>query len=425
MLGVRHKPNLPVQIDRGNFAFFNYMVKDDDQDNKEYMMRYARGDTLRQNYAEGFIFSTACYEFLGMTLEELDEKKPDFSVILRQATPVVGERRLTTDYQDKTFDLYKNIIAVDHSVSMIQFATETTDYSVVGFHKARLLEGVMAPIAGNFCLLPSQASILDFPCLSCIKHKRMSYLLLLIPSALKMISWLNQALKEQETLKDEEPSFKQANLKVKIEVIDSALIAEFSLLNRFIIDCYKTTKTKEFVLATVAKYQLREHIGRTLRLYKSYYHSEEAYHKIRTTFDLTDPTLDEDIQPLYQKKYEELVNGKYNCMQESLDRHKNFKNERERMKLHHKWTTLEDSYFPRVKQYHLKWVESHKLWIFWMQYLDNNLMKLKENNTGLMAMIADRFEDKFDGQLLTNIRGFEVKAICDTYESFEKVMGKL
>ena len=76
---------------------------------------------------------------------------------------------------------------------------------------------------------------------------------------------------------------------------------------------------------------------------------------------------------------------------------KDFRDERARMKLHHKWTTLEDSYFRRVKDRHLKWVESHKLWIFWMQYLDNNLMKLKENSTGLMETIADRFEQNFDG----------------------------
>ena len=31
----------------------------------------------------------------------------------------------------------------------------------------------------------------------------------------------------------------------------------------------------------------------------------------------------------------------------------------------YKWTIVKDSYFPRIKEQHRKWVESHRLWIYW------------------------------------------------------------
>ena len=78
----------------------------------------------------------------------------------------------------------------------------------------------------------------------------MSYLKLSIPIVLKMISWLNMALKELSANK--EFSFTRENLKFKIELVDTALIAEFASLNKFIKDC-AANKREELDLAIIAK----------------------------------------------------------------------------------------------------------------------------------------------------------------------------
>ena len=65
-----------------------------------------------------------------------------------------------------------------------------------------------------------------------------------------MISWLNQALKELSANK--EFSFERENLKVKIERVDEALIAEFASLNKFIKDCAEK-KSEVLDLAIIAK----------------------------------------------------------------------------------------------------------------------------------------------------------------------------
>ena len=66
--------------------------------------------------------------------------------------------------------------------------------------------------------MPGSLDTYDMPCMTCTKHKRKAYLEMSVPMTLKMISWLNVALKELQKLK--EYSFRRENLKIKIEVID-------------------------------------------------------------------------------------------------------------------------------------------------------------------------------------------------------------
>ena len=59
------------------------------------------------------------------------------------------------------------------------------------------------------------------------------------------------------------------------------------------------------------------------------------------------------------------------------------------------WILPKDSYFRQVKEQHEKWVASHLLWIFWMQYLDHNQSKFKEDNDRQFYVIAEMFEKYF------------------------------
>ena len=45
MLGPRQESDEPILVDRGNFAFFTYLIFDGDNKNEDYMLKYARGDS--------------------------------------------------------------------------------------------------------------------------------------------------------------------------------------------------------------------------------------------------------------------------------------------------------------------------------------------------------------------------------------------
>ena len=145
--------------------------------------------------------------------------------------------------------MYKLLVGIEHQVSVIESACEDTDWAEVGANRARLLARIVSMI-GDHCLKPFKSDIYDMHCFSCEKHKKKAYLDLAIPSTLKMISWLNEALKELAT--ENALSIRRAKLIHQIEVIDSALVAEFACLSEFIKDCVKT-KSKELDLAILAR----------------------------------------------------------------------------------------------------------------------------------------------------------------------------
>ena len=182
------------------------------------------------------MLSQVCKEFLGMTLEELDEKRPLLAGLLRSKFHEVGERHIKKSYQTKTFLLHAELNRIDSTVSLLEFASDTGDWPAIGFHKARLLDALMSTEA-NYCLMASSRDIYDMPCMTCTKHKRIAYLDLTIPMTLKMISWLNVALKELSTMK--EYSVRRENLKLMIEAVESELFAEFACLKTFIAYCAK------------------------------------------------------------------------------------------------------------------------------------------------------------------------------------------
>ena len=79
-----------------------------------------------------------------MTLEELDEKRPPLACLLRNKLHDVGKRHIEKSYQTETFLLHAELIRIDNTVSLLEFASEHTDWSAIGLHKARLLASLIS-----------------------------------------------------------------------------------------------------------------------------------------------------------------------------------------------------------------------------------------------------------------------------------------
>ena len=84
-----------------------------------------------------------------------------------------------------------------------KFAATDVDYISLEPVKARLLERMLSHNKSYYCFKPARSWCQDMPCLSCEKHKYRSYLEMSVPIALKMISYLNQALKELAAMENE------------------------------------------------------------------------------------------------------------------------------------------------------------------------------------------------------------------------------
>ena len=69
-----HGPKLlPNQtLDRGNFAFYNFVsIMFDQENNKEEMDSYLKGESACQKLAECIVVEQACEKFTGMWMKEL------------------------------------------------------------------------------------------------------------------------------------------------------------------------------------------------------------------------------------------------------------------------------------------------------------------------------------------------------------------
>ena len=83
-----------------------------------------------------------------------------------------------------------------------------------------------------------------------------------------------------------------------------------------------------------------------------------------------------------------------------------------------KWVTTEESYFPRVKAAHEKWVAQHQLWIYWFDFLNNEKDILKDaRNIDLYDLLACGFERRYQSVLNTDLTT-RYDDICESYADF-------
>lgn len=83
-----------------------------------------------------------------------------------------------------------------------------------------------------------------------------------------------------------------------------------------------------------------------------------------------------------------------------------------------KWVTTEESYFPRIKAQHEKWVAQHQLWIYWFDFLNNEKDILKDSQDGdVFGMMANEFERRFQDVLTTDLTT-RYDETCESYADF-------
>ena len=75
--------------------------------------------------------------------------------------------------------------------------------------------------------------------------------------------------------------------------VDEAFVAEFIILD-WVIDKIRKFKLPVIDLALIARRQIREHLGHTLRVYKVIYARIPGNGKIINSFDWTDPAKEKD-----------------------------------------------------------------------------------------------------------------------------------
>ena len=61
------------------------------------------------------------------------------------------------------------------------------------------------------------------------------------------------------------------------------------------------------------------------------------------------------------------------------------------------WVTKQDSYLPKVLETHKNWTEQNKSWLYWFEYIEKNMKRLKDSSdtNKCLFTIAMKFEGTF------------------------------
>ena len=86
-------------------------------------------------------------------------------------------------------------------------------------------------------------------------------------------------------------------------------------------------------------------------LYKDLYPTESEWKKINSTYEITDPSLEEETKPLFKNLYASLLKEQNNKHLNSTAKyHERLDDITLELKINDKWSTVKDSYYPQVRE---------------------------------------------------------------------------